>query len=97
MAIYDNSRYIDTVAYMKDGETLTLAKRNRAKFTESDATYYTVILGDTLDGIAYKQYGYSNLGWAILDANPKYQSELDIKIGDVILIPKFEEVVTYIE
>ena len=59
--------------------------------------YYTVIQGDTIDGIAYKQYGNAQLGWAIMDANPTFQSEMDIEAGDIIKIPPFEEVVKYSE
>ena len=49
--------------------------------------------GDTLDGVAYKFYEETEFRWAILDANTKYRTEFDIKVGDVILIPSFEEVV----
>jgi phage tail protein X len=59
--------------------------------------YYTVVQGDTIDGIAYSNYGNAQLGWAIMDANPALQSEMDIKAGDVIKIPPFDEVVKYSE
>ena len=93
MAVFQNSRYIKTSAYIRRGETLILNIRKRNSFSDSDCTYYTVIRGDTIDGIAYRVYGNAQLGWAIMDANPVYQSEVEIKAGDVLKIPPFEEVV----
>lgn len=75
------------------GDTAVLEIRERYTFDTTDATYYTVVQGDTIDGISYTQYGNAQLWWAILDANPKYQTELDIKPGDVLVIPPFDEVV----
>lgn len=93
MAVYKNSKYVHTPAYIRNGETLILSIRKRNKFNEQDFIYYTVIQGDTIDGIAYRTYGNAQLGWAILDANPQYLTEMDIKAGDLIAIPSFEEVV----
>ena len=93
MAVYQGSRYVKTPAYVRRGETLVLNIRERAYFKESHCNYYTVVQGDTIDGIAYKQYGNAQLGWAIMDANPVYQSEIEVKAGDVIKIPPYEEVV----
>jgi nucleoid-associated protein YgaU len=67
--------------------------RSRYVFDLTNAIYYTVVQGDTLDGIAYRQYGNAQLWWAIMDANPQYQSELEIKAGDVLCIPPYEQVV----
>ena len=47
--------------------------------------------------MAYRYYGVSALRWAILDANPKYKTEFDIKCGDRILIPDYEEVVGIVD
>lgn len=93
MSVFQGSRYVKTSAYVRRGETLVLSMRNRQSFNKSRYSFYTVVQGDTLDGISYKKYGNAQLGWAILDANPEYQSELDIKSGDVLKIPSFEEVV----
>ena len=93
MAVFQNSRYVKTSAYIRNGETLVLSIRNRNHFNDSNCTYYTVVQGDTLDGISYKHYGNAQLGWAIMDANPVYLSEIDIKAGDIVKIPPFEEVV----
>lgn len=93
MAVFQGSRYVKTPAYVRRGETLILSVRKRTHFKESLCSYYTVVQGDTIDGIAYKHYGNAQLGWAIMDANPIYQSEIEVKAGDVIKIPPFEEVV----
>ena len=95
MAVYQGSRFVKTPAYIRRGETLILKIRGRVTFNESLCSYYTVVQGDTLDGIAYHKYGNAHLWWAIMDANPVYQSEIDIKAGDVLKIPPLEEVVKY--
>ena len=92
MAVYKGSRYIKTPMYQR-GDSLVFGIRSRNHFNLSKATYYTVVQGDTIDGIAYKHYGNTQLWWAIMDANPQYQSEIEIKAGDILCIPPFEEVV----
>ena len=93
MAVFIHSRYVKTSAYVRRGETLILGIRKRNSFKNTDSSFYTVVQGDTLDGISYKHYGNAQLGWAIMDANPVYQSEIEIKAGDDLIIPPFEEVV----
>lgn len=93
MAVFQSSRYVNTSAYIKNGENLMLANREKAIFNSDNFTYYTVLEGDTIDCIAYKVYGDAQLYWAILDANPTFLSELDITEGSVIAIPDIEEVV----
>ena len=93
MAVFKGSRYVKTSAYMRRGETLVLDIRERVHFNESECTFYTVSQADTIDGIAYKHYGNAQLGWAIMEANPVFQSEIEIKPGDVLMIPPFERVV----
>lgn len=90
--LFQGSRYLNTPLYF-NYPTPVLGIRKRYKFDLTDAVYYTFIQGDTLDGLAYKYYENSQLWWAILDANPKYQSEMEIKAGDIICIPPYEEVV----
>lgn len=93
MSVFRDSRYVRTSAYVRRGETLILGIRNRNKFDIEKSTFYTVVQGDTIDGIAHKQYSNAQLWWAIMDANPIYQSEIDIKPGDILVIPSFDEVV----
>lgn len=90
--IYVGSRYIHSPIYCRSGQTFIFDIRGKYKFNSDNATYYTFVQGDSIDGIAYKFYGNANLYWAILDANPSIMSELDIKVGDVLMIPDFEEV-----
>ena len=89
MAVYKGSRYIKTPMYQR-GASLVFGIRSRNHFNLSKATYYTVVQGDTIDGIAYKHYGNTQLWWAIMDANPQYQSEIEIKAGDILCIPPFD-------
>lgn len=93
MAVYRGSRYVNTSIYSRNNGAVVFSIRKRAKFNLKNATYYTFIQGDTLDGVAYKLYGNAQLGWAILDANPKYQSEIEIQAGDLLVIPPLNEVV----
>lgn len=92
MSVHIGSRYIKSPIFARNGQTFIFNIREKHKFNSDLATYYTYLEGDTLDGIAFKYYGNANLYWAILDANPQYLSEMDIKVGDVLMIPDFTEV-----
>lgn len=97
MAMFENSRYIQTVQNTRLGwDSPTLAIRKRFSFNQENCETYEWCEGDTLDGVAYKFYEDCALRWAILDANPKYRSEFDINNGDIILIPDYEEVVSLV-
>lgn len=94
MAVYENSRYLHTRASNRIGWDIpTFEVRQRFTFNPENCVNHEWCEGDTLDGVAYRYYGICALRWAILDANPKYRTEFDIKNGDVILIPDYEEVV----
>lgn len=97
MAMFENSRYLHTRLYTRLGfDTPTLQMRERYTFNQENCTYHEWCEGDTLDGVAVKEYGVAALRWAILDANPKYKTEFDIKNGDMIAIPDYEEVVSLV-
>lgn len=97
MAVYDDSRYLRTQILERLGwDKPTLDVRERFHFNIDDCIVYTWVEGDTLDGLAYKYYESTALRWAILDANPQYMSEFDIKNGDRILIPSYDEVVNIV-
>ena len=97
MAVYENSRYLHTRQSTRLGfDSTTLEIRERFTFNQENCTMHEWCEGDTLDGVAYKYYGISALRWAILDANPKYRTEFDIKNGDSILIPDYDEVVNLV-
>ena len=93
MSVYRGSRYVKTPARVQDGTTLMLKLRDRVIFNENSCSYYTVLKGDTIDGISYKLYGNAKYWWAIMDANPRFESEIEVKPGDVLMIPPFDEVV----
>ena len=81
MAVYENSRYLQTTIYSRiPSKTTMFQLRQRHNFNEDNYT-------------SYQFYGNCALRWAILDANPKYRTEWDIENGDVINIPDYEEVV----
>lgn len=97
MAMFDNSRYLNTRPYTRLGwDSPTLQMRERYTFNQDNMTLHEWCAGDTLDGLAYKYYGITALRWAILDANPKYRSEFDIENGDIVLVPDYEEVVSLV-
>lgn len=97
MAVYENSRYLHTRVMTRLGwDSPTLQIRERFSFNQDNCTSYEWCDGDTLDGVAYKYYENTALRWAILDANPKYRTEFDIKNGDIILIPDYDEVVNIV-
>ena len=94
MAMYENSRYLHTVETTRLGwDSPTLQIRERFSFNQDNCELYEWCDGDTLDGVAYKYYENTALRWAILDANPKYRTEFEIKSGDIIFIPDYDEVV----
>lgn len=95
MSVFQGSRYANNGVTARLG-TLIPVIRQRVSFNVDTSNYYTVVEGDTIDGIAYKEYGNAQLYWAILDANPELQSELDIKPGDSLVIPSASEVIDYV-
>jgi phage tail protein X len=94
--IFSDSRYVSTkVIRESNSQTKIMTLRARYYFDMSKCTTYSVVQGDTLDGIADRVYGNSALGWAIMDANPNLTSELDIHAGLVLVLPDYEEAVNY--
>ena len=97
MAVYENSRYLHTQLMTRLGwDSRTFQMRERFSFNQDNCQLYEWCDGDTLDGVSYKFYDNTALRWAILDANPKYRTEFDIKNDDVILIPDYDEVVNIV-
>lgn len=97
MSVFENSRYLHTRQITRLGwDSPTLEMRSRFTFNQEKCTPYVWIEGDTLDGVSYRHYGISALRWAILDANPHYRTEFDIKNGDIVMIPDYEEVVSLV-
>lgn len=92
MPIYKGLRYENTPVYgyldPNKGYTPTIGRRSLFK-TPYDAEFiqYQVKSGDTLDYLAYKYLDGPNDWWIILDCNPQFFTPMDIKPGDIILIP----------
>ena len=61
MSVHIGSRYIKTPVFSRNGQAFIFNIREKHKFNSEIATYYTVVQGDTLDGIAFKYYGNANL------------------------------------
>lgn len=98
MAIYENSRYTTTRIYARgEEETPTLKTRVRVSFNEGNCSIHTWCAGDTLDGLSTQYYENPDFRWAILDANPNYRTEFEIKVGDLIYIPAFEDIIEAID
>ena len=94
--MFENSRYLNTALYNRGGEIPVLKNRKRYTFPKEECTKYTFTDTDSLDYLALKFYGNTQLGWAIMDANTQYRTELEIQSGDVIYIPPYESVVSLV-
>lgn len=84
--IFEGSRYKYTNVYDNNGKR-TFENRTRLNFSLDDCYSYSFKSTDRLDILAYEYYGDAQLWWVIMDANPSYDFEFDIKAGDTILIP----------
>lgn len=89
--IFKTSRYLRTRPIYN--KTTILETRSKYTFNKAKCQTHTFMQGDTLDILSTKAYGTPALWFAILDANPIYLSETDIKIGERILIPDYREAV----
>lgn len=91
MSVYTGSRYASCNRRLR-GSRPYLTTPVRVEFTPSKCSLYQVIAGDTLDGISFKFYGDASYWWCIMDANRQYQTEVEIKAGDILQIPNIDEV-----
>jgi nucleoid-associated protein YgaU len=91
--LYEDSRYLTTYPYSANKSNVVLSRRVKKKYNAENCEVYTVQQGDTLESISYEMYNNVSYWWAILDANPKYQNEMEVNVGDSLLIPQFDEVV----
>jgi nucleoid-associated protein YgaU len=95
MAVFEGSRYLETALFDFMEQTPMFRIRRPASFNLSDSSTYRFQLGDRIDSIAHKLYGNAQLYWAILDANTQYFSEIEIKVGDLLVIPAYQEVLKH--
>lgn len=95
MAIYEGSRYTNVFAYdeeWKGKQVTAFYPRSLPKIDpiEEKTIRHTWMEGDRLDILAARYYGNPKYWWFILDANPRYFEESEIKNGDVLVIPDFD-------
>lgn len=76
---------------------MVFKNRKIFKFNPEETFPYKFNSKDRLDVLAYRFLDDPQLGWAILDCNPRYNFETEIKSGDIIRIPTIEGVESKIE
>lgn len=91
MAIYSGSRYSRSRMRVR-GSNMYLTLPTRVEFNFENCIMYQVKEGDTIDILSYKFYGNSAYWWCIMDANREFQSELEIKPGVILQIPKLKDI-----
>lgn len=70
----------------------TLRRRGLQRFSSNEAFIHIYQLGDRIDLLAHKYYGEAQLWWVIMDANPKYMTPWDIKVGDTLYILPYNSI-----
>lgn len=90
--LFEKSRYVGVPTFRNVDTTLIYTRRKRRTFDKDKCRMYMFKEQDTLDALSYKFYNDSFYWWCILDCNPQYMSEIEIKVGDYLLIPSKEEV-----
>lgn len=97
--LFSNSRYRNSV-YSLDRKSGSLyfhiRKKKKFNLSPENVIYHLVSAGETLPIIAYKYYRKASLYWVLMDSNPSIQHEFDIKPGDTLTIPSYEQVVKYL-
>lgn len=97
--LFANSRYRTTpVTYSSKKQSLFFRTRRKGVFNKNEMIKHTIVQGDNLPVLAKKYYDNASYYWVIMDANAgKIQSEFDLKLGDIIDIPSYEQVVRLFE
>jgi len=91
MGIFQGSRYTHTPLTLRE-TTLSFMRRERESFSKVGAWTYIFQAGDSLDKLAFKCFGSPRLWWVLLEANPRFKLECEVKPGDTLMIPAYEEV-----
>lgn len=90
--LFDKSRYVGTPTFKNPDGAIIFSTRKKRVYNKDNCTLYKFSSNDRIDTVSYKFYGHSKYWWHIMDCNDKYMCELDIKVGDYILIPSPSEV-----
>ena len=93
--IFSLSRFLHTNVDFYNYPTIIMRIRKPSVYDSNRLVSYRFNKGDNIRRLAYKFYGHPELWWAILDANPQYQTEFEIKVGDILKIPPAREVAEY--
>lgn len=89
--VFEGSRYANGNLYFDaDTKSPYIVIEDLTIEANSIDFYYQYKQWDRLDILAKTFYGNPQKKWIILNANPQYTTEFDIKAGDVILIPNAE-------
>jgi hypothetical protein len=100
MSVFKNSRYKGSYIYSDNNNRdiihLEIIQDYKVLPTKEDLLL-EFRQGDRLDIIAKRLYGDEQLEWVILQANPQYDSPLEVKAGDIINVPVPEKVRDLIE
>lgn len=98
MAVYESSRYKGSYIFIDDDKEKAIPYlspfRDNVFNPEMDDLVIVFEAGMRIDILARRYYGLETMDWVIMDANPKYSSPFDIKVGDHIVIPSPERVMT---
>lgn len=100
MPVKDSSRFKGHYVFQdedklnKEGEEIMYVTPFRENIVEPEMDDIRVMFEENMrvDLLAYEYYGDVHLDWVIMDANPKYFSPFEIKVGDVIVVPNPERV-----
>lgn len=87
MTVFNNSRLSRSKVYSDENGNSFLSFNTSVLESRGDDLVYVYKDGDRLDKIAVAVYGNAQLKHVILRANPKYQHELEIQVGDSLNIP----------
>jgi nucleoid-associated protein YgaU len=91
--IYKGSRYVGAKMFLDAEQDMPyLAPTETTIQKHEDDLVYQFKAGDRIDILAKKFYGDPQAHWMILYANPEFETEFDIKEGDLLTIPNPERV-----
>ena len=89
--VFKGSRYDGGITYFDEEHDISYLSPSSLNIkAEEEDLVYQYQAGDRMDLLAVRFYGDAQDKWIILLANPQYDTELDIKIGDILNIPNPE-------
>lgn len=98
--MFEGSRYMNVYSYEEEykGKIVTaFHTRTLLKINHANSFRHTWIQSDRLDNLSQRYYGNPIYWWFLLDANPRYMEEHEIRHGDILLIPPYSELRRVVE